>query len=52
MIGMSDVTLEIVSAKDIGEAIVGVEVGVRAREEEEEAMAAASEAAKAARRSK
>ena len=48
MIGISKITSEIVSAKEIGVAIGGF----RAREEEDDAWKAALEAAKAARRSK
>jgi hypothetical protein len=49
---MKGVTSEIVSAKEIGWVIVGVDVEAKAREVEEEVLAEALAAAMAARRSK
>jgi hypothetical protein len=49
---MKAVTSEIVSAKEIGEVVVGVDVEAKAREVEEEVLAEALVAAMAARRSK
>jgi hypothetical protein len=49
---MKGVTSKIVSTKEIGEVIVGVDVEAKAREVEEEVLAKALAVAMAARRSK